>query len=371
MSGSALSDLSGLLALSRANELDLRPVILRVQTDLFVTAANRDRTTIAAFEALVSGLLPVVDDDTAAVVAKKLAPLAGTPERILELLVERGGEARRAVIESACALGETLIEAASRDGADLAEMRAARADVTASEIAELVARGDAGADLALARNEAVTLAGASLDTLVERARGNADLAKALLARADLPAAHRTPLYIEADEAQRAAIRAAVEPLAKIRSPSLPIRDREESDALVDLSMAGDRVGFADKLATMLRLDRDIEWDFACEERHDLLPFALLAAGLGEGDAIRVLLTLEPEVALSVKEVLRLVRLWRETPRATAAYLVEAILGTAARTQAGRYVPHMHTGGTAERPRTRDSTPERLTAPVSRELPKRA
>jgi hypothetical protein len=32
---------------------------------------------------------------------------------------------------------------------------------------------------------------------------------------------------------------------------------------------------------------------------------------------------------------------------------------------------MQTGGTAERPRTRDSTPERLTAPVSRELPKRA
>src|SRR5215207_2846615 len=213
MSGSALSDLSGLLALSRANELDLRPVILRVQTDLFVTAANRDRTTIAAFEALVSGLLPVVDDDTAARVARKLAPVADTPEGILRLLVERGGEARRAVIESACALGETLIEAASRDGADLAEMRAARADVTASEIAELVAREDAGADLALARNEAITLA-ASLDTLVERARGNADLAKALLARADLPAAHRAPLYIEADEAQRAAIRATAEPLRK-------------------------------------------------------------------------------------------------------------------------------------------------------------
>jgi hypothetical protein len=358
MSGSALSDLSGLLALSRANELDLRPVILRVQTDLFVTAASRDRPTIAAFEALAGGLLPIVDDDTAARVARKLAPVADTPEGILRLLVERGGEARRAVIEGARALDEALIEAASRDGADLAEMRAARADLTPSEIAELVAREDASADAALARNEGVTLAGASLDALVERARGNADLAKALLARADLPAAHRAALYIEADEARRAAIRVAVEPLAKIRAAFLPIADREESEALVDLSMAGDRDGFVQKLTGMLRLDRDIAWEFACEERHDLLPLALLAAGLGEEDAIRILLTLEPEIALPAKEVFRLVRLLRETPRGTAAYLVEAITRASAHGKPSRHVPHMQAGGTAARPATAPATRER-------------
>src|SRR3954451_15948793 len=86
MSGSALSDLSGLVALAQQRELDLRPVILRVQTDLFVTAPARDRAMIEAFEALSCGLLRTVDDETAAIVARKLAPLEDTPEPVLQAL---------------------------------------------------------------------------------------------------------------------------------------------------------------------------------------------------------------------------------------------------------------------------------------------
>jgi hypothetical protein len=373
MSGSALSDLSGLLALSRERELDLRPVILRVQTDLFVSATNRDRATIDAFEALASGLLPVVDDDTAAVVAKKLAPLADTPEGVLKQLVERGGEARRAVIEKAPSLPDSVVEIAVCDGADLSIMRAARADLGAAEVAELVAREDVAVDAALARNETVALTGASLETLIARARarGDTELAQALLVRTDLPAVHRAALYLEADDAQRAAIRTAVEPIAKIRSGSLPLPDREAGEALVDFSMAGDRERFARRLATMLRLDGEIAWELAREERHDLLALALLAAGVGEEDAVRIILTLEPTIALSVKEVFRLVELFRQTPRATALFLVEAIVGAAARSQAGRHVPHMQTSGTDDRPSIRMGESERATRLDPTRLPRRA
>ena len=55
-------DLSGLLELSRIENLDLKPVILRVQTDLFVRAPGRDRTAIEIFESLACGLIPTVDD---------------------------------------------------------------------------------------------------------------------------------------------------------------------------------------------------------------------------------------------------------------------------------------------------------------------
>src|SRR5215210_7711500 len=109
MSGSALSDLTSLLSLGRERDLDMRPVILRVQTDLFVTARQRDRATVAAFEALALGLLAAADDDTAAIVARKLAGLADTPESVLLLLAMRGGEARRAVIEEAPSLSELMI----------------------------------------------------------------------------------------------------------------------------------------------------------------------------------------------------------------------------------------------------------------------
>src|SRR3954467_7154826 len=104
MSGSALSDLSGLVSLAQQRELDLRPVILRVQTDLFVSAPARDRTPTGAFEALACGLLPAVDDETAAIVAAKLAPVADTPESVLHELARRGGEPLPAALGGAAQL---------------------------------------------------------------------------------------------------------------------------------------------------------------------------------------------------------------------------------------------------------------------------
>jgi Uncharacterised protein conserved in bacteria (DUF2336) len=360
MSGSALSDLSGLLALSREHALDLRPVILRVQTDLFAGAAARDREMIAAFEALASGLLPAVDDETAAIIAEKLAPIADTPESVLVALVERGGEARRVIIERAPILPEHVVEIAARDGADLSSMQAARADLGTAEAVELVSRQDRHIDLALARNAALVLSAESLEALVQRGRKDGQLAKALLARPDLPAAHRAALYLDGDSEQRAAIRTVVSSIAAIRFGSLPPPEREGAEVLVDLSMAGDRERFAAQLSSLLRLDRVIAWDFAREERHDLLPLALAAAGLADEDVIRIILTLEPAIALSMQEVFRLVRLFRDTERATAAYLVEAILGAATRSQPGRHIPHTQAGSLNPRPTTSEAARELAT-----------
>ncbi|HVL73181.1 MAG TPA: hypothetical protein VM434_15035, partial [Beijerinckiaceae bacterium] len=99
MSVSAPPDLSGLAALAQERDLDLRPVILRVQTDLFLAAPSRDPDTLAAFEALACGLVPGIDEETAAIVARKLAPFPDTPEPVLAALARRGGAARQAVVE--------------------------------------------------------------------------------------------------------------------------------------------------------------------------------------------------------------------------------------------------------------------------------
>src|SRR5690349_12323923 len=101
MSSSVLPDLPGLVALARQHRLDLRPVILRVQTDLLAAARVRDPAAWRSFETMAAGLLPGIDDETAAIVARKLAPLPDAPERLLCLLVARGGTAQRAVIELA------------------------------------------------------------------------------------------------------------------------------------------------------------------------------------------------------------------------------------------------------------------------------
>jgi hypothetical protein len=337
MPGSALSDLKSLMALARERDLDVRPVILRVQTDLFATARIRDRATVAAFETLASGLLAAVDDDTAAVVAQKLAPIADTPESLLLLLVMRGGEACRAVIERAPVLSELMLAAADADEADIAAFTAARAGLDAATVADLAARKDARIDLALARNPHLALSGATLDTLVERARSAPALAAALLDRPELPAGHAAALYLHAAEGRRAAIRAGVAALAGARARLLPLPSPEACAELIELAETRAAFTFGVRLAAMLHLDAASRWDFDREERHDLLPLALLAAGVGEEDAVRILLTLEPTIALFVQNVFRLVRLFRDTPRATAAYLVEAIVGTSA-PRAGQHVP---------------------------------
>lgn len=320
MPGSALSDLSGLLTLARSRDLDLRPVILRVQTDLFVSATVRDRALIESFEALANGLIATVDDETAAIVAAKLAPVADTPASVLASLAARGGAARRAVIECAPALPAAALA------------------------------GDPQA-----------ASGAALDTLVERARRDPALAAALLARADLPAAHAAALYLQADAARRGAIRAAVEPLAALRAGPLPSCEREAADALVERAMAGDAAGFARRLSALLRLPAETGWGFAQAERHDLLPLALRAAGIGEEDAVRIILTLDRGIALVVDEVFRLVRLYRQTPQATAAYLIAAVVGASAERSAGRHVPHLQPGAT--RPRGAPAAPAKEREPA--------
>ena len=224
-------------------------------------------------------------------------------------------------------------------------MRAARPDLGRDEVAELVSRADPAVDIGLARNAAIGLSGAALETLVGRAREDAELAEALLCRADLPPAHAAALYLSAAEAQRAEIRAGVETIATLRRSTLPLPAREACDALVDLAMAGDQERFSSRLAAVLGLGGTIEWGFGGKARHDLLPLALLAVGFGEEDAVRIILTLEPTIAFSVQEVFRLVRLFRQTPRPTAAYLIEAVLGGEARRPAARHLPHMQPGGT--------------------------
>ncbi|MFD0937911.1 hypothetical protein ACFQ12_22350, partial [Methylobacterium trifolii] len=94
----AAPDLSGLIELSRVEHLDLKPVILRVQTDLFVRAEIRDRAGRESFEALACGLIPTVDDETALIVAEKLGAFPGTPDSVLAALAARGGAVRDTVV---------------------------------------------------------------------------------------------------------------------------------------------------------------------------------------------------------------------------------------------------------------------------------
>ncbi|MBP1180813.1 DUF2336 domain-containing protein [Methylobacterium sp. PvR107] len=317
-------DLSGLLELSRIENLDLKPVILRVQTDLFVRAPGRDRTQVEIFESLACGLIPTVDEETARVVAGKLAPCPDTPPTVLEALALRGGGARDAVVELAPTLSHRLIEAALADGSDVAARIAARTGLNREVVDELSREGRPEIDRALAANLGITLRGATLARLVGRGRGDPDLAKLLLVRPDVSAADLVPLYLNADPIRRDVIGRTVEATAALRPCPAPLRGLGED--LTRLSGAQDVPAFMAALADGLGLPRDFLTVVSDPgARYDLLTLGLRAAGLHEEEAVYIFLTLNQGVARSAERVAGLVRLFRTVSRPASRDLVAAIL----------------------------------------------
>lgn len=342
MSGLPFSDLSGLMSLAhQRRDLDLRPVILRVQTDLFVTAPSRDRATLEAFESLACGLLPTVDDETATIVAQKLAPLEATPERVLVCLAVRGGAPLCALLEGATRLPKCVIDIAQA----VADLDTAISARPAPPFLPL----ELELDLPTAEEAAEPLPEPTLEELIARARTDGALAKALLEREGLTSADAAALYLDADESRRRQILTDIEALAFARKPVLPRADASRRAPLIRAAAAKNGAAFEVELAAMLSLANAAAWRFDEPARHDLLVFALLAAGVPEEDSVRILLTAEPTIALHVDRVLRLVRLFRTTPRETAAYMVEAILGAAVGANpAGRHQPYIDASGTPAR-----------------------
>ena len=278
-------DLSGLIELSRDPALDLKPVILRVQTDLFLAAPVHDRAILREFESLAAGLIPTVDEETARVVAEKLKGCPDVPAGVRAALEARGFPVALPPEH------ET----------------------------------EAEADRALAENPGALIGTRVLDRLLARARTDADLAQILLGRPDIPPADLAPLWLYASPEQRSAITQAVEATAALRP--CPPAPRALATSLVEHSHARDVQAFITALGRGLGLPPNyLGAAVDPVARYDLLTLALRAADLREGEAVFVFLTLNDSVARSVDRVFSLVTLFRETSRATARDLLCAIFG---------------------------------------------
>ncbi|MEH3144753.1 MAG: DUF2336 domain-containing protein [Methylobacterium frigidaeris] len=351
MSRSAAGTLSDLIEFARDRRLDIKPVLLRVQTDLFVSAPVRDAGTLRDFEALACGLIPTVDAATAAIVAQKLAPLADTPQAVLELLAARGGEARDAVLSLSPHLSLPVLDAAE-SGPVPDPAIARRGDLSRRLVDDLAALGDPAIDRALAGNTAIVLAGPALERLVARARDRGDLAEILLRRTDLPAADLAPLYLQAGAPLRAAIRAALAATAALRPQTRP--RGAPGASLAGFAGRGERERFDALLAASLG-HPGAGLDLSVPARYDLLALALRAAEVSEDDAFYIFLRLEPAIGRSVQTVFALARLFRETDPATARDLVASILGQDPARRGGAPDQHQPHHGPAS-PRLRPAAP---------------
>ena len=306
---------------ARDPPLDLRPILLRVHTDLFVTAPVRDRGAIEAFEALVTGLLPSVDDATAAVVARKLTACPDAPPALLAALEGRGGTAGAAAF-TGFPPSPDAVAAALSGHALLADALAGRSGLTAATLERLLALDNAAVDLALAGNRRLPLAPAAVAHLVRKARLRPALAEELLPRPELTALDRATLYLHAGPERRAHIRAEV---AGVAAPAPPRLEGGARETLLALARRGEEQAFERHLEALLGCGPQ-DWRFDDPWRHDLLGLALLAAGLNPDDAIRAALSLPASLARSGPAVLRFATLVHRTTGTAAGLLLEASLG---------------------------------------------
>ncbi|MBN9448924.1 MAG: hypothetical protein J0I67_18730, partial [Bosea sp.] len=113
------ADLAHLARLASDGGLDLRQVALRVKADLLLSTANPPAEDMEAFRDMAAALIPVIDEPTALILARKLAGWRHTPPEVLAALRARGGEVLAALVRKGTPRTPAEIED-SAAGADAA-----------------------------------------------------------------------------------------------------------------------------------------------------------------------------------------------------------------------------------------------------------
>jgi uncharacterized protein (DUF2336 family) len=338
--------------LSRQEGVDVRPILVRVLTDLFVQKQGHAPEDVARYEELVGNLLDVVDAGARAAVARKLADEPRAPRSIIARLIADDVSVSAPILSRFADLPrEMLMELALKGGPAEAAAIASRADVDDELMRVLTRNTDDLALETLAANPAARPGAATLAALVDRAANSPSLAAALLRRDDLDPAAFAPLYLHARPARRASIRKAISdrpgrPTPAPRSP----RRADALDAAVAEAVAHEGRGhlIAEALGNALGLRPDLAARLTTESSGEPFILMLRAAGVDSDMAIRALLVSQPAIAASVARVFELAEIAETTSRAVAIELISALARHGQRSAHPRHEPLFEPLGAMER-----------------------
>ncbi|WP_294540560.1 DUF2336 domain-containing protein [uncultured Rhodoblastus sp.] len=329
---------------------EMRPILLRVATDLFALHERHRPHEIRLYEEMADRLIADADEASLTLVARKLARCPDAPAAILRRIRARGGAPEVEILAADPRIEHKELRQVAAGGAcDHACAVAGRDDLD-REIAKILSRRpEREVVRALAANAKAPLAVEELRLLCARGRDDAVLAQALLARGE-PMLEWLPLYLAADAAQREKLigLARAAGLAQIGRPDdLPPLDEEAAARLESCALRRKRSALALTLAEILGCDQFRARKIVGDEGGDALTLAFIAIGLPREAAARILLAAFPKVALSVGAFARTMALYARLPRREASRIVAAFAGEAgkagakflraraARAQAGR------------------------------------
>ncbi len=350
MTSRIAADLAQLAHLARDGGLDLGQVSLRVKADLLMSTLQPAAEDIAAFAELGAALIPVVDEPTAIILARKLAGWRHAPVPVLEALKARGGPVLVALLRHGMALPtQELEEIAAQGESEAALAVAERADLSAATILVLLARDERAVDLAILANAAAPLPRAGLDMLLARAAGDPAYAPALLARHDLVASELTPLFLQAGAERRAAMLASLAAIEALGPAERGPRLTPDDFAGWLATAADDHDGAFGAIANHLG-SAALAPAMAQDMSRDLTALALIASGASVEDATRFLIRLGDAAAHSVERIFAVVALMRAVSPAVARRVVMQVAGEAQRSSVRRgvHLPAMDPSGTPKR-----------------------
>ncbi|MCW2272445.1 DUF2336 domain-containing protein [Rhodoblastus acidophilus] len=321
--------LRDLAASAHSRPAEMRPVLLRVTTDLFVLHASHTPQEIHLYQEMACRLIDDADEATLQIVAQKLSQCADAPPDVLRRIQARGGAAAQEVLTNNRQIPWTELRQISASGAcDQACALAARADLDREITALLAGRPEREVARALAANAAAPLAVENLRLLISRGREDLDLARALLARGSLSLDH-LPLYLAADADQRGALLriARQAGLAGLGRPdAMAELDAEACARLEGAALRQKRGAFALLLAEIIGIDPLCARRLVEEESGDALTIAFIAMGLPREIAARIFLIAFPKVAMESAAFERNMKLYESLPRRDAARVIGAVSG---------------------------------------------
>ena len=207
MSGPIKTELVNFKDLENEPSAERRSELMRHVATLFsLTSETCSQEQMDIYDSVLIRLADMVEQETRAHVAEKIAKLRRAPNAIIRKLAQDEIQVAKPVLTHSVALtNQDLVEISSRFGQDHLTAIAGR-DVLPEEVTDvLVARGNSGVRHTVADNHGARFSDRGFTILVESAQRDEELQMKIGQRADVPDAIIEKLVESASETVRAAL----------------------------------------------------------------------------------------------------------------------------------------------------------------------
>lgn len=330
------ASLDRLVELGRTPDVNIRPVLLRVLVDLFVSRSNHGTDALRQFDEIVSRLIEDADDTGRLIVAEKLATHPQTPLALLKRLVAERGAVAGAILSRAGLDSLTLQGAAVLGTTDMAVTVAGRPNLDEATVRALAERPEAEVLAALADNPATGIDTGLQLYLVRRAREHADLAQKLLGRGGDPVIFAA-LFLAANRTQRLAILTALRRHDLGRAAPEPVPNAAAArDQIARIALRPGQDGLALVLCHALGLPAPLAEAIVDDPGGEPLAVALAALDVEPEIAARVFILGPPVIGHCYDTVRSLVGIVETVSAGAARRLLASLTGEAAPARRGAH-----------------------------------